>query len=107
MCHIEDISTGQQYLYENSSNIEEEIVNEGNRECYIFFPSNGLYRDTPQEFEKTLLENNRYEWKSIVMSLKKRKGTGKIIYVRDVYKKHYCEGVNSTLSSIEKVVEYL
>lgn len=108
MNHITDIESGKKYLYENSHNIEEEIVTEKNPECYIFFSSNGLYEENSfEEFDKTMLKGNRYEWKSIAVSLKKRKGVGKIIYVRDVYKNHYIHGVNSSLSSIEKTVEYL
>lgn len=107
MSHITDIETGKKYLYENSNNIEEEIVNEKNSECFILFSSNGLYEDSFENFDKTMLKANRYEWKSIAVSLKKRKGIGKIIYVRDVYKSHYLMGINSSLSSIEKTVEYL
>lgn len=108
MNHITTIEAGKKYLYENFHNIEVEIVNEKNSECYIFFSSNGLYEENSfEEFEKTMLKGNRYEWKSIAVSLKKRKNIGKIIYVRDVYKNHYINGVNSSLSSIEKTVEYL
>lgn len=107
MHNITDIETGKKYLYENFQNIEEEIVNEKNHECYIFFSSNGLYEDSFEKFEKTMLQGNRYEWKSIAVSLKKRKGIGKIIYIRDIYKNHYIKGVNPTLSSIEKTVKYL
>lgn len=104
---ISDIAAGQKYLYENCSNIEEKVINEKNRECYIFFSSNGLYEDNFQSFEKNLLQNNRYEWKSIAVALQKRKDVGKIIFVRDIYKSHYSKGVNSSISSIGKTVEYL
>ena len=107
MHNITDIETGKKYLYGNSDNIEEEIVNGMNSECYIFFSSNALYKNSFEEFDKTMLKGNRYEWKSIAASLKKRKNIGKIIYVRDVYKNHYINGVNSSLSSIEKTVEHL
>lgn len=108
MVNIADIETGKKYLYENCRNIEEEIVNKENTECYIFFSSNGLYEDdTFEHFEKTMLHGNRYEWKSIATAIKKRKGIGKIIYVRDVYKNHYREGISSTLPTIEHVMEHL
>ena len=108
MCQITDIQTGKKYLYENCRNIEEEIINKESTECYIFFSSNGLYEeDTFEKFDKVMLQGNRYEWKSIASAIKRRKGIGKIIYVRDIYKNHYREGINSTLSSIDHVIEHL
>lgn len=108
MYNIADIETGQKYLYEHSRNIEEEIVNKNGTECYLFFSSNGLYSiKTIEEFEQSMLSGNRYEWKSIATSIKKRKNIGKIIYVRDIWLNHYREGVNSSLSSIEKVIDHL
>lgn len=108
MHDIKDIEAGKQFLYETCLNIEEEIVNEIDKECYVFFSSNGLYKDgTLDEFKESMLKGNRYEWKSIAASLKKRKGIGKIIYVRDVYKKFYIRGVNKEIASIDEIAAYL
>lgn len=105
---ITDITSGQKYLYYNYLNIEEEIVNENDNSCYLFFSSNGLYQsDSFEEFQNTMLNRNRYEWKSIASSLKKRKGIGKIIYVRDIYKKFYIYGSSSHYTSIEETINYL
>lgn len=108
MNRITDLKTGQDYLYNECSNIKEEIVDDTKRECYIFFSSNGIYEDNSfQKFEEIMLKGDRYEWTSIASAVKKRKNVGKIIYVRDVYKNHYCHGINPSLCSIEKVIEYL
>lgn len=106
--NLADIETAKRFLYETCPNVEEEVVNQENRECYIFFSSNGLYKeDSPDEFQKSMIEGKRYEWKSIVTSLKKKKGIGKVIYVRDIYKNFYIYGISRAIDTIDKVVEYL
>lgn len=107
---ITDIESGQDYLYKTFTNIEEEIVNENEKSCYLFFSSNGLYKDSLfEEFEQVMLKNNRYEWKSIASVIKKirKEKIGKIIYVRDVYKKYYMYGINFEYASIEGTILYL
>lgn len=108
MYEITNIAEGKELLYETCLNIEEEIVNEDNKECYIFFSSNGLYQEKAlNEFKESIMEGRRYEWKSIAASLKKRKGIGKIIYVRDIYRKFYIYGVCKSISSIDELIAYL
>lgn len=108
MDSIVDIESGKKYIYENNLNIEEEIVNSEGCECYIFFSSNGLHDNKSfHKFKNAIIIGNRYEWKSVAMALKKRKGIGKIIYVRDVYEKFYLYGSSGSLSSIDQVVDYL
>lgn len=98
-----DVEKGKNQLYTNSLNYEEETLSKDGY-CYIFFSSNGLYAgDSYEEFEKTMLKDDRYEWKSIARSLKKRRSIGKIIYVRDIYKKFYMHGINASCSTIEDV----
>ncbi|MCM1125474.1 MAG: hypothetical protein NC429_03300 [Lachnospiraceae bacterium] len=108
MYEFQDVDEGKEYVYSRMINVEEEIVNRDGEECYIFFSSNGLYEEnTLEHFAKVLIEGDRYEWKSIACSLKRKKSMGKIIYVRDVYAKFYIRGINSQISSIDKLVEYL
>lgn len=108
MYKFQDVNEGKEYLYSHMINAEEEVVNEGGQKCYIFFSSNGLYEENSMEhFMQTMIEGNRYEWKSIACPLKRRKKMGKIIYVRDIYAKFYIRGINNKLSSIDKLVEYL
>ena len=108
MDSIADIEAGKKYIYENNLNIEEEIIHSEGCECYIFFSSNGLHTNKSfHEFESTIIIGNRYEWKSVAKALKKRKGIGKVIYVRDVYEKFYLYGSSRSLSSIDQVMDYL
>lgn len=96
------------FLYNSSSNWEVEIVDENAKICYIFFSSNGLYKDdSTEEFEEVMIRGNRYEWKSIANDIKKRKGIKKIIYVRDIYKKFYIKGINPECNSIDALVRLL
>lgn len=96
------------FLYQESSNWDVEIVDQNAGKCYVFFSSNGLYKDgSAEEFEKVMIQGNRYEWKSIANTLKKRKGIKKIIYVRDIYKKFYIKGINPDYKSIDSLVSLL
>lgn len=103
-----DVESGKKYVYENNLNIEEESVHLSGHKCYIFFSSNGLYSDkTFSEFESAIMIGNRYEWKSIATAVKKRKDVGKVIYVRDIYENYYIYGCSLSLSSIDKIMDYL
>ena len=102
-----DVEKGKNQLYTNSLNYEEETISKAGY-CYIFFSSNGLYAENSyEEFEKTMLKDDRYEWKSIAKSIKKRRNVGKIIYVRDIYKKFYMYGINANCSTVEDVCTLL
>lgn len=105
---ITDVKSGLNFLYNNMSNVEEEVINESAKKCYIFFSSNGLFLGkTYEEFQKVMLEENRYEWKSIVSAMRGRKDIGKVIYVRDVYQMYYMRGISCDYASIEAVIELL
>lgn len=76
--------------------------------CYIFFSSNGLYYpDTKENFDEQIVRNNRYEWKWVVKNSKIPQNAGRIIYVRDIYKRWYSYGINATANSIDKTIELL
>lgn len=95
-------------IYTDYDNWFEEYPHANGKKCYIFFSSNGLYPDsTAEELRQTLVDNGRYEWKSMANAFKYHKNLGKIIYVRDIYKAFYIYGINKQLNSIDKVVEKL
>ena len=63
------------------------------------------YPNTNEEFQSKIIENDYYEWQNIM----KTESTNfrKIIFIRDIQKTWYINGVNSKLSSIEKIYEFL
>lgn len=76
--------------------------------CYIFFSSNGLYYpDTNEVFEETIIHKNRYEWKWVVQHSKISATAGRILYVRDIWKRWYSRGINSKADTIDKTIELL
>lgn len=95
-------------IYSNYDNFEEEIIHENGKKCYIFFSSNGLYKESDAtKISHELIEKDRYEWKSIAQSIKYHKDLGKIIYVRDVKLLFYLDGINKTVSNIDEVINKL
>ncbi|MBQ6886197.1 MAG: hypothetical protein IJN54_01625 [Lachnospiraceae bacterium] len=55
--------------YFAKENYKEVIVNPEKNLCYIFFSGNGLYfPNTVEEFEKTIIKNNRFEWEKLANS---------------------------------------
>lgn len=71
--------------------------------CAIYFSSNALYApNTDDAIRKTLFEKDRYEWtKNLVCDAKRH------IFVRDVYKQWYLEGVSSTCDTVDKTLSLL
>lgn len=89
--------------YTCSDNYRIEYQNKESNYVAIYFSSHGIY--FPNEissFERSILRRNRYEWtkNSIVRA-------GKHIFVRDIYKQWYLEGINKELNSIESLLEFL
>jgi len=69
----------------------------------VYFSGNGLYYpSTLEAFNRAIVENNRFEWLK-----NKASGVGKHIFVRDIFKQWYLEGINSRLNSIDKVADFL
>ncbi|MBS5924671.1 hypothetical protein ACV3RU_06880 [Clostridium perfringens] len=72
--------------------------------CYIFFSSNGLYNANDEKsFEKNIIEKDRYEWINLSSSI----CVEKEIYIRDIWLSWYVKGINSKISSIDKLIEWL
>ena len=103
-----ELEIEKQKVYENDLNYCEEYPHPDGTQCYVFFSSNGLYPEaSKEEFQKTMIEKSRYEWKSMAKAFKYHKNLGKIIYVRDIYKVFYIYGISKRLDSIDKVIEEL
>lgn len=107
MKDILSIKEGQDYLYNSAMNYEVEDLDCEDKVCFIFFSSNGIYEDSIEKFQRTMIEENRYEWKSIAEVIKKRKKVARIIYVRDIYKQWYIYGINKDICSIDKLLHKL
>ena len=76
--------------------------------CWVFFTSHGLYFPTEySEFEKQVVQNDKYEWINVSKDRDIRKKAAKFIFVRDIYKNWCLEGINSTVNSIEKLAELI
>jgi len=73
--------------------------------CFVFFSGNGLYfPNTKEEFERRILREDRYEWIGLCPPPSTFR---KAIFLRDVRKTWYVDGISARLDSIEKVVELL
>lgn len=76
--------------------------------CYIFFSSHGLYYpDTEAEFEETIINRDRYEWKWMANNSRIPTNAGRIIYVRDIHKRYYIYGISKKYNTIDKVLDRL
>ena len=79
-----------------------------NKNCLIFFSGNGIYYpNTEDVFDEVIVKNDRYEWENIAKSPLVNKNCARIIFVRDVFKQWYVEGISEENNSIEKVFELL
>jgi hypothetical protein len=71
--------------------------------CIVYFSSNEIYYpNTPESFEYAILEKNRYEWQRSKLPHAK-----KHIFIRDIQKQWYLQGINATLNSPTKLAEFL
>ena len=69
----------------------------------VYCSSNGIYFPNDEDtFIKRIVQQNKFDWKS-----NRIVGVKKHIYIRDVYKQWYIEGINNELNSIEKVADWI
>lgn len=74
-----------------------------NNLCVIYFSSNGIYDPhTVESFNKTIVEKDRFEWYS-----NRIEKANTHIFVRDLFKQWYIEGINTSVSSIDKLIVFL
>lgn len=74
-----------------------------NSTCAIYFSSHGVYYpETLNEFKKIIVEKNYFEWYGTrVPNCKKH------IFVRDIIKQFYVEGINTEINTLEKLIVFL
>ncbi|SFF07740.1 hypothetical protein [Spirosoma endophyticum] len=86
------------YIIEHDSEIEQ-----NEKFCAIYFSSNGLYDpNTADAFNYQVVRTNKYEW----YRTRVEKAT-KHIFLRDIKKQFYLNGINEQLNSVEKLFYFL
>lgn len=79
-----------------------------NKKAIIFFSGNGLYfPNTEEVFCDVVVKNDRYEFQNIGTDKVVLKAYEKIIFVRDIYKQWYINGINEKCNSIDKTIDFL
>lgn len=92
-----------QTVYNKTLNYQILTLDPNNNQCLIYFSSNGLYfPNDAKVFKEVVIEQDRFEWKKNIL-----KSAGKVIFLRDVTKQWYWNGINSTINSIEKLADFL
>lgn len=70
--------------------------------CAIYFSSNDIYYPNNEDiFQKRIVEKNFFEWYNTRINARKH------IFLRDIFKQWYLEGINAELDSPEKIFEWL
>ena len=90
-------------VYINQQNYKIEYNNSCKKNiCAIYFSSNDIYYPNNEEiFRKRIVEKNFFEWYNTRINARKH------IFVRDIFKQWYLEGINAELDSPEKIFEWL
>ncbi len=92
-------------LFTDSENflIEGSESTEKNGYCAVYFCSNDIYYpNTSKAFNQQLVDKNRFEWYGTRVNY-----ACKHIFLRDIKKQWYLNGVSGNLNSIEKVASFL
>ena len=70
----------------------------------VYCSSNGIYYPNDETtFTKRIIEQDKYDWKKNRIEA----DVCKHIYIRDLFKQWYVEGINSEIDSIQKVAEWI
>lgn len=91
----------QQYAKDNFVIVDYD-GNDAKPYCVIYFSSNGLYYPNTEESFVNFVQSDRYEWRTYHFQNVRRE-----IYVRDIVKQWYISGINSRISSVAKLIEWL
>lgn len=71
--------------------------------CVIYFSSNEIYYpNTTTSFTKSIIEKDKYEWRNNLLTY-----AHKHIFLRDIQKQWYIEGINHNVNTPEKVFHLL
>ena len=92
--------TKKNYLIEY---VNDDAIKSDQNVCAIYFSSNGIwFPDTVNTFYHSIIEKDRFEWYGTRVKRAK-----KHIFIRDVFKQWYVNGINQHLDSVEKVADWL
>lgn len=90
-------------IYNNEKNYLIEYAKNKKSICAIYFSSNGIYFPNEEEiFKKEIIKKNKFEWYKLRI-----KNARKHIFLRDVFKQWYVQGINKDLKTIEDLFEFL
>ncbi|MGY3213779.1 hypothetical protein [Mucilaginibacter sp. HD30] len=92
-------------VYDNNNNylIEYADANSANNICAIYFSSHEIYYPNSEDaFKKRIVEKNAYEWYGTRIE-----NAYKHIFIRDIQKQWYLEGINEKLNTVAKLFELL
>jgi hypothetical protein len=71
----------------------------------VYFSSNGIYYPNEYDiFKEYIIEENKFEWTKEGWKLEE---AGLNIYIRDIYKQWYVNGINKDINSIDKLVDFI
>ncbi|MBO5185712.1 MAG: hypothetical protein J6B91_01490 [Prevotella sp.] len=74
-----------------------------NKLCCIYFSSHGVYYpETEENFKDKIFQKNVFEWYKRRLPHVKRH-----VFVRDIRKQFYVEGINKTICNIDKLIIFL
>ncbi|WP_035446394.1 hypothetical protein [Bacillus sp. UNC41MFS5] len=91
------------HIYNNKDNYLIQYTNCKSNICAIYFSSNAIYYpNTEEEFSNVIIKKDRFEWYSTKINKAK-----KHIFIRDVYKQWYIEGISSKYDNTEKLLDFL
>ncbi len=97
-----------QKIYENDKNFFFRDTKAKSKICLVCFSGNGLYYpDEESCFIETVINKNRYEWQNITKSKKIEQRVSRFIFLRDVHKQWYVEGINKAVNTVDKVFDLL
>lgn len=95
-------------IYSEKDNYEIVKTNGRKGRVLIFFTGHGLYYpNTYDSFYKSVVVDNKFEWKKLASNPRVASLAEEIIFVRDVYKVWCINGINATLNSQNKLAEFL
>lgn len=89
--------------YYEKDNYKMEYSKVDSKICAIYFSSHGIYaNDTEEAFRKEIVNKDKYEWYKTRVEY-----ASKHIFIRDIQKRWYLDGINNTYNSMEKVLDFL
>lgn len=89
--------------YYKKGNYKIEYSNVESKVCAIYFSSNGIYtHNTEEVFTKEIINKDKYEWYKTRVE-----NASKHIFLRDIQKRWYIDGINNTYCSIDKLLNFL